>query len=70
MKTLYKIEGMTCGHCMMTVEKEFAKAGVSAKADRITDSVSVESELDAATYQKLQAVLEEEGYSLGNKIES
>ncbi len=70
MKTLYKIEGMTCGHCMMTVEKEFAKVGASAKADMKTDSVSVESELDALTYQKLQAVLEEEGYSLGNKIES
>lgn len=69
MKTLYKLEGMTCGHCMMTVEKEFAKAGVSAKADRITDSVSVESELDASTYKKLKDTLEEEGYSLGNKIE-
>ncbi len=70
MKTLYKIEGMTCGHCMMTVEKEFAKVGMQAKADMKSDSVSVESELDASTYAKLKDVLEEEGYSLGNKIES
>ena len=70
MKTLYKIEGMTCGHCVMNVEKEFAKAGVSAKADLKSNSVSVESELDASTYAKLKGVLGEEGYSLGNKIES
>ncbi|MBK8397895.1 MAG: heavy-metal-associated domain-containing protein [Leptospiraceae bacterium] len=70
MKTLYELEGMTCGHCVMTVEKEFAKAGVEAKADRITNSVSVESELDAEILGKLKTALEEEGYSLGNKINS
>ncbi len=70
MKTLYKIEGMTCGHCMMTVEKEFAKEGLQAKADMKSNSVSVESELSDGTFQKLKVALDEEGYSLGNKIES
>lgn len=70
MKTLYKLEGMTCGHCKMSVEKEFAKIGIEAKADLKSNSISVESELDATTYTKMKHVLEEEGYSLGNKIES
>jgi copper chaperone CopZ len=33
MKSLYQLEGMTCGHCVMHVEKEFSKEGITAKAD-------------------------------------
>ena len=70
MKSIYQIEGMTCGHCVMNVEKEFTKVGIQAKADLKSKSVSVESELDEATYNKLRLALDEEGYSLGNKIKS
>ena len=69
MKSNYQLEGMTCGHCVMHVEKEFSKLGFAAKADLKNHSVSVESELDANSFNKLKAALDEEGYSLGNKIE-
>lgn len=70
MKSIYQVEGMTCGHCVMNVEKEFKKVGIQAKADLKSKSVSTESELDDATFNKLRLALDEEGYSLGNKIES
>ena len=70
MKSLYQLEGMTCGHCVMHVEKKFSKEGITAKADLKNHSVSVELELDASMYNKLKTALEEEGYSLGNKLES
>ena len=69
MKSVYQIEGMTCGHCVINVEKEFSKVGIQAKADLKLKSVSVESELEEATYKKLRLALDEEGYALGNKIE-
>jgi copper chaperone len=68
MKSIYTLEGMTCGHCVKTVEKEFSKEGIVAKADMKENSVSVESELDEATYKKLRDALGENGYELGNKI--
>ena len=40
------------------------------QADLKNHSVSVESELDSNMYNKLKTALEEEGYSLGNKLES
>lgn len=70
MKTIYQIEGMTCGHCVMNVEKEFSKAGIQAKADLKTKSVTTETDMDETTYNKLKLALDEEGYSLGNKIKS
>ncbi|HMV43302.1 MAG TPA: cation transporter [Leptospiraceae bacterium] len=68
MTSTYQIEGMTCGHCVKQVEKEFSKAGINAKADLKSNSVSIDSELDSNAYSQIKTALEEEGYSLGNKI--
>jgi copper chaperone CopZ len=65
---LYKLEGMTCGHCVASVEKEFSKEGFSAKADRIQGIVTLDKELTDVNFRKIQQILSEEGFSLGERI--
>ncbi|NCN08908.1 MAG: heavy-metal-associated domain-containing protein [Leptospira sp.] len=64
----YKIEGMTCGHCVMTVEEEFSIKGIKAKASQESNTVKVDSEISKETYKELKDNLQEQGYELGSKI--
>ena len=60
----YKVEGMTCGHCELSVQEEIAEiAGVTAvKADPVSGAVTVEGEgFDDAA---VAAAVEEAGYKL------
>jgi copper chaperone len=68
MNTFYTLKGMTCGHCVKSVEKEFSKLGITAKADLKSESVSLDIELDLNRYNQLKDTLQEEGYELGSKI--
>jgi copper chaperone CopZ len=68
MKVSYQMKGMTCGHCLVTVEKEFSKQGIDAKADLKTNSVSIYSEIDDVMVSIIKKTLEKEGYELGSKI--
>jgi len=68
MKTKYSITGMTCNHCVRTVEGEFKKLGISAKADMSSNSVELDEALDEDVFKRMSVVLEDSGYDLGNKI--
>jgi copper ion binding protein len=63
--SIYTVKGMTCGHCVSSVEGEVGRlGGVSeVKVDLLTGRVSVtsESELDPAT---VRAAVEEAGYEV------
>ncbi|NBR65422.1 MAG: copper chaperone [Micrococcales bacterium] len=60
-----KIEGMTCGHCEMSVTKELAKLpgaqDVKVSSQTGTASLSVDESVDQA---EIQAAVEEAGYKL------
>lgn len=60
----YTVEGMTCGHCEMSVKEEVGEiAGVSAvTASHETGEVSVTG--DDFTDQQIAAAVEEAGYTL------
>ncbi|TGN19599.1 heavy-metal-associated domain-containing protein [Leptospira idonii] len=62
--TSYKLDGMTCGHCVLTVQKIFANEGISAKADLSSQSVELEVPLDEEKWNRFRDLLSEEGYSL------
>ncbi|WCL49482.1 heavy-metal-associated domain-containing protein [Leptospira sp. GIMC2001] len=66
----YRLEGMTCGHCEMTVEEVFLDNGFQAKADRSRNIVTLDSEISEDSLFKIKENLQEGGYSLGNKINS
>lgn len=60
----YKVEGMTCGHCEMSVQEEIGEiAGVTGvKADHTTGDVTVEGE--GFTDEQIAAAVQEAGYTL------
>lgn len=58
------IQGMTCGHCVMSVKKELYKLpDVMVKEVKIGSAV-VETDESAATQEKLKNAVAEAGYSV------
>ncbi len=58
------IQGMTCGHCVMSVRKELSKIpDVTVKEVKIGSAV-VEADESAVTREKLKRAVEEAGYSV------
>lgn len=62
-KTEIKIQGMTCGHCAMSITNEIATIeGVSAvKVDHVAGNAIVES--DGVTNEQLAEAVAEAGYT-------
>ncbi len=60
----YVIEGMTCGHCELSVREEVEElAGVqSAQADRTTGRLTVRGDVDEAA---VRAAVQAAGFELG-----
>lgn len=60
----FTVEGMTCGHCEMSVQEEIAEiAGVTGvNADYKTGQVTVEG--DNYTREDINAAVTEAGYTL------
>lgn len=65
MKTVeLKIEGMTCGHCVMSVKKELGKvAGLTVQNVEIGKAL-VEYDEATVTADQLARIIEEAGYRL------
>lgn len=60
----FNVEGMTCGHCEMSVQEEISEvAGVTAvKADHTTGKITVEG--DGYSTDDIAAAVKEAGYTL------
>ncbi len=60
----FRIEGMSCNHCVMAVKRELSKIqGLRVKDVRI-GSASVEYDESLVTPQKVREAVEEAGYAL------
>jgi len=58
------IQGMSCGHCVMSVKKELSKlADVTIKDVKIGSAI-VEANESASTREMLKKAVEEAGYSV------
>ncbi|QIN84485.1 copper-binding protein [Rubrobacter tropicus] len=64
--TVLKVEGMTCGHCEMSVQEALDELdGVrAARADRNTGDVEVTYEEGKVTDEQFRGAVEEAGYAL------
>lgn len=60
----FDVEGMTCGHCEMSVQEEISEVvGVtSVNADHTTGKVTVEG--DGYSTEDIEAAVKEAGYTL------
>ncbi len=60
----FKIEGMTCGHCVMAVKKELQKLD-NLKIDNVEiGSAKVEYDEDKIDNKKIIDAIEEAGYKV------
>ncbi len=59
-----KIEGMTCGHCVMSVKKELAKIANVVVEEVQIGKARVQYDESKVTRQILEHAVEEAGYKL------
>jgi len=61
MEKEFKIEGMSCGHCVMAVEKELNKLDVKKKKVEI-GSAKIEFDPDKVSEEDIKNYITEAGY--------
>ncbi len=65
MKKIFEIEGMSCNHCIMAVQKSLAKLNLQ-KADIKIGSAEVEFDDNLVEENKIVNAIKEAGYSVKN----
>ncbi|MCG7343785.1 copper chaperone CopZ [Sporosarcina sp. ACRSL] len=65
MKEVLKVEGMSCGHCVKSIESSVGELkGVSSvKVDLSSNEVTVEFE-NEATLEQIKETIEDQGYDV------
>lgn len=61
MELIFKVDGMSCGHCVMAVKKELNKANISDYRVEI-GKVVVNTEKDQKTSEQVIKAIEDAGY--------
>lgn len=59
-----KVEGMTCGHCVSSVEKAVANVGAVGKVDLANKKVTVDFDDSKVTIEAVKAAIEDQGYDI------
>ncbi|AXR59430.1 heavy-metal-associated domain-containing protein [Leptospira mayottensis] len=59
------LEGMTCSHCLRTVESALRKIGLTGKANLGKKEVVYQGEGTPEELSKIKSILTEEGYIPG-----
>ena len=64
----FKVPNISCGHCVMTIQREVGELeGVtSVKAEQATQMVTVEWQEPPASWDKIRALLNEINYAPQN----
>jgi copper chaperone len=60
-----KVEGMTCGHCVNSVENALKLVGAKGKVDLSAKTVQVEFDESKLTIEAIKETIEEQGYDVG-----
>lgn len=63
-KQTLKVEGMSCGHCVASVEGAVKKLGASAKVDLAGKQVSVDYDSSKVSLDAIKEAIEDQGYSV------
>ncbi|TVY01031.1 copper ion binding protein [Paenibacillus cremeus] len=59
-----KVEGMSCGHCVNSVEGALKNVGASGKVDLASKSVKVEFDESKISLNAIKAAIEDQGYDV------
>jgi copper chaperone len=59
-----KVEGMSCGHCVNSVEGAVKKLGAAGKVDLNAGSVTVDFDESKITLNSIKEAIEDQGYDV------
>lgn len=59
-----KVQGMSCGHCVNSVESAVKGLGASAKVDLASGSVTVEYPDEKLSVEAIKDAIEDQGYDV------
>lgn len=60
-----KVEGMSCGHCVNSIEGALKTIGGSGKVDLAAGTVAVTYDESKLTLEAIKDAIEEQGYDVG-----
>ena len=63
MEKTFNIDGMSCGHCVMAVEKELGKLEIEKKKVEI-GSAKISFDLEIVSEENIKDAIEETGYKV------
>lgn len=58
------VKGMTCGHCVNSVEGAIKNLGASAKVDLANNSVTVNYDESKISLEAIKEAIEDQGYDV------
>lgn len=58
------VQGMSCGHCVNSVEGAVKSLGASAKVDLANNSVTVNYDESKVSLETIKEAIEEQGYDV------
>lgn len=63
-KATLQVEGMSCGHCVSSIEGALKKLGATAKVDLAGKSVTVEYDEQQLSLEAIKEAIEDQGYDV------
>lgn len=66
-KKIYKVSGMHCSSCAMTIEWELEDAGVKAKCNYAKETLEVEFEPEKTKEEDVFKAVQKAGYQLARQ---
>lgn len=61
---ILKVEGMSCGHCVNSVEGAVKNLGATAKVDLASNTVTIEFDESKISLDAIKVAIEEQGYDI------
>lgn len=58
------VEGMSCNHCVMTIEKAMKELGATGKVDLAAKTVEVSYDENGLSVEAIKEAIEEQGYDV------
>ncbi|KKO55223.1 copper ion binding protein [Paenibacillus sp. DMB20] len=58
------VEGMSCNHCVNSIEGALKEIGMTGKVDLTAGTVTVEYDESKATVEQIKETIEEQGYDV------
>ncbi|MCH5586095.1 copper ion binding protein [Shimazuella sp. AN120528] len=59
-----KVEGMSCNHCVVSIEGALKQIGSKGKVDLANDTVTVEYDEKKLAVEQIKEAIEDQGYDV------